>query len=199
MCSVVVLLLGGRGGGRVAVYFTGLVVFCSGCGGYGCGGDGVGSDGGDGDGDGSSNGGGGGDGGDGGTVDRVISGEFKAKLFASLLGVNCIVHACAIPGPTVSIKPTAGSSDLQPPLPTSSCRRSRLQVMLTMTNKGITPHSMAIDGIIDGFLRIGDVGQAVSFAQHAFNQVPGKRCLASCFKSYTALDGNRVHTVGIPI
>ena len=40
-----------------------------------------------------------------------------------------------------------------------------------MTNKGIAPHSIAIDGIVDGFIRSGDVGQAISFAQHAFNQV----------------------------
>lgn len=44
------------------------------------------------------------------------------------------------------------------------------QVMVTMTNKGITPHSIAIDGIVDGYVRSGDIGDAISFAQHAFNQ-----------------------------
>lgn len=40
-----------------------------------------------------------------------------------------------------------------------------------MTNRGIAPHSIVIDGIVDGFVRSGDVGEAISFAQHAFNQV----------------------------
>lgn len=46
-----------------------------------------------------------------------------------------------------------------------------LQVLVTMTNEGITPHSIAIDGIVDGFVRSGEIGEAISFAQHAFNQV----------------------------
>lgn len=43
--------------------------------------------------------------------------------------------------------------------------------MVEMTNKGIAPDSIVIDGIVDGFVRTGDVGEAISFAQHAFNQV----------------------------
>lgn len=45
------------------------------------------------------------------------------------------------------------------------------QVLVEMTNKGIPPDSIVIDGIVDGFVRSGDVGEAISFAQHAFNQV----------------------------
>lgn len=40
-----------------------------------------------------------------------------------------------------------------------------------MTNKGILPNSIVIDGIVEGFLLSGDVGEAISFAQHSFNQV----------------------------
>lgn len=46
-----------------------------------------------------------------------------------------------------------------------------VQVMVEMTNKGVAPDSIVIDGIVDGFVRTGDVGEAISFAQHAFNQV----------------------------
>lgn len=43
--------------------------------------------------------------------------------------------------------------------------------MVAMTNQGITPHSIAIDGIMDGYVRSGEIGEAISFSQHAFNQV----------------------------
>ena len=75
-----------------------------------------------------------------------------------------------------------------------------------MTNKGIVPHSIAIDGIVDGFIRIGDLGQAISFAQHAFNQVHyyfyikigicGKKTICR-YEELMPSSGVRIH--GVPI
>lgn len=48
---------------------------------------------------------------------------------------------------------------------------SSAQLMVEMTNKGIAPNPIVIDGIVDGFVRSGDIGEAISFAQHSFNQV----------------------------
>lgn len=56
-------------------------------------------------------------------------------------------------------------------LATAAATAHYVQVMVEMTNKGIAPDSIGIDGIVDGFVRTGDVGEAISFAQHAFNQV----------------------------
>ncbi|CBJ26331.1 conserved unknown protein [Ectocarpus siliculosus] len=44
------------------------------------------------------------------------------------------------------------------------------KVMVEMTNRGIAPDSIVIDGVVGGFVQSGDVGEAISFAQHAYNQ-----------------------------
>ncbi|CAM9327755.1 unnamed protein product [Ectocarpus sp. 12 AP-2014] len=44
------------------------------------------------------------------------------------------------------------------------------EAMVEMTNRGIAPNSIVIDGIVGGFVQSGDVGEAISFAQHAYNQ-----------------------------
>lgn len=54
------------------------------------------------------------------------------------------------------------------------------QVMVEMTNRGIAPDSIVLDGIVDGFVQSGNVGEAISFAQHAYNQVNQNHAAQGC-------------------